>query len=313
MRAIAIDAYGGQERLQLMDLPIPEIGPDDVLIHVRAAGLNPADISFREGRYAQRVPLSFPAIMGSDFAGTVAQVGARVTTVKPETQLYGLAWGGGSYAEYLRVPAAGEFAALPASLDVVHAAALPMAGMTALGALDTAALAKGAVLLIVGGAGGIGSFAIQMAAQLGAHVIATARTEDQQYLRSLGAAETIDFTRGDVVEVVRASHPDGVDAVLDVVSGPAAIGHIAQALRTGGRLLSTVYASNPAQLAERGITAVNIVRPQGAAVLDRLSRMVEAGTLRVPVQATLPLEAAARAQEMLQHGHVRGKLVLTIA
>ncbi len=313
MRAIAIDAYGGQERLQLMDLPIPEISPDDVLIHVRAAGLNPADISFREGRYAQRVPLSFPAIMGSDFAGTVAQVGARVTTVKPETQLYGLAWGGGSYAEYLRVPAAGEFAALPASLDVVHAAALPMAGMTALGALDTAALAKGAVLLIVGGAGGIGSFAIQMAAQLGAHVIATARTEDQQYLRSLGAAETIDFTRGDVVEVVRASHPDGVDAVLDVVSGPAAIGHIAQALRTGGRLLSTVYASNPAQLAERGITAVNIVRPQGAAVLDRLSRMVEAGTLRVPVQATLPLEAAARAQEMLQHGHVRGKLVLTIA
>jgi len=296
-----------------MDLPIPEISPDDVLIHVRAAGLNPADISFREGRYAQRVPLSFPAIMGSDFAGTVAQVGARVTTVKPETQLYGLAWGGGSYAEYLRVPAAGEFAALPASLDVVHAAALPMAGMTALGALDTAALAKGAVLLIVGGAGGIGSFAIQMAAQLGAHVIATARTEDQQYLRSLGAAETIDFTRGDVVEVVRASHPGGVDAVLDVVSGPAAIGHIAQALRTGGRLLSTVYASNPAQLAERGITAVNIVRPQGAAVLDRLSRMVEAGTLRVPVQATLPLEAAARAQEMLQHGHVRGKLVLTIA
>src|SRR6266568_265553 len=219
----------------------------------------------------------------------------------------------GSYAEYLRIPATGEFAALPASLDVVHAVALPMAGMTALGALDTAALAKGAVLLIVGGAGGIGSFAIQMAAQLGAHVIATARTEDQQYLRSLGAAETIDFTRGDVVEVVRASHPGGVDAVLDVVSGPAAIGHIAQALRTGGRLLSTVYASNPAQLAERGITAVNIVRPQGAAVLDRLSRMVEAGTLRVPVQATLPLEAAARAQEMLQHGHVRGKLVLTIA
>jgi NADPH2:quinone reductase len=313
MRAIAIDAYGGQERLQLMDLPIPEIGPDDVLIHVRAAGVNPADISFREGRYAQRVPLSFPAIMGSDFAGTVAQVGAQVTTVREDAQVYGMAWGGGSYAEYLRVPAAGEFAALPASLDVVHAAALPMAGMTALGALDTAALAKGAVLLIVGGAGGIGSFAIQMAAQLGAHVIATARTEDHQYLRSLGAAETIDYTQGNVVEAVRNSHPGGVDAVLDVVSGAAAIGHIAQALRPGGRLLSTVYASDPAQLAERGITAVNIVRPHGAAVLDRLSRMVEAGTLWVPVQATLPLEEAARAQELLQHGHVRGKLVLTIA
>src|SRR2546421_3453115 len=159
MRAIAIDAYGGRERLQLMDLPIPQIGPDDVLIRVRAAGVNPADISFREGRYAQMVPLTFPAIMGSDFAGTVAQVGAQVTTVRPETQVYGISFGGGSYAEYIRVPATREFAALPASLDVVHAAALPMAGMTALGTLDTAALTPGEVLLIMGGAGGIGTFA----------------------------------------------------------------------------------------------------------------------------------------------------------
>src|SRR6266567_2244163 len=296
-----------------MDLPIPEIGPDDVLIRVRAAGVNPADVSIREGRLAQMMPISFPAIMGSDFAGTVAQVGAQVTAVRPQTQVYGISFGGGSYAEYIRVPATGEFAALPASLDVVHAAALPMAGMTALGALDTAALAPGDVLLIVGGAGGIGTFAIQMAARLGAHVIATARTEDQQYIRSLGAAETVDFTRGDVVEAVRTSQPGGVDAVLDVVSGTAAMGHVAQALRTGGRLLSTVYAVDGAQFAERGITAVNVVRPRGAEMLDRLSGMVEAGELRVPVQETLSLEEAARAQEMLQHGHVRGKLVLTVA
>ena len=188
-----------------------------------------------------------------------------------------------------------------------------MAGMTALEALDTAALAPGETLLIVGGAGGIGTFAIQMAARMGAYVIATARTEDQEYLRSLGAAETVDFTQGDVVEAVRTSHPGGVDAVMDVVSGSAAIGHVAQALRRGGRLLSTVYAVDPAQFAERGITAVNVVRPQGAEMLRRLSRMVDAGELRVPVQETLSLEDAARAQEMLQHGHVRGKLVLTVA
>src|SRR6266702_6511543 len=118
---------------------------------------------------------------------------------------------------------------------------------------------------------------------------------------------------GAVVEAVRTSHPGGVDAVLDVVSGAAAIGHVAQALRPGGSMLSTVYAVDPAQFAERGIAAVNVVRPQGAEMLRRLSRMVEAGALRVPVQATLPLEEAARAQEMLQHGHVRGKLVLTVA
>ena len=193
------------------------------------------------------MPLTFPAIMGSDFAGTVTQVGAQVIAVRPGTQVYGTSFDGGTYAEYLRVAATGEFAALPASLDVVHAAALPMAGMTALGALDTAALAKGAVLLIVGGAGGLGTFAIQMAARMGAHVIATARTEDQEYIRSLGAAETVDFTKDDVVEAVRTSHPGGVDAVLDVVSGSAAIGHVAQALRTGGRLLSTVYAVDAGQ------------------------------------------------------------------
>ncbi len=313
MRAIAIDAYGGRERLQLMDLPIPEIGPDDVLIHVRAAGVNPADISIREGRFAQRMPLSFPAIMGSEFAGTVAQVGARVRTVGPETQVYGIVFGGGTSAEYLRVAAAGEFAALPASLDFIHAAALPMAGMTALGAVDAAALTPGEVLLIVGGAGGIGTFAIEMATQLGAHVIATARTEDQEYLRSLGAAETVDYTQGDVVEVVRASHPGGVDAVLDVVSGPAAIGRVAQALRTGGRLLSTIYAVDGAQLAERGITSVNIVRPQGAAVLDRLSRMVDAGQLKVVIDRTYPLEQGVEALEQVEHGHVRGKVVVRIA
>src|SRR2546421_8510665 len=144
MRAIAIDAYGGSERLQLMELPIPEVGSDDVLIRVRAAGVNPADVSIREGRLAQMMPLSFPAIMGSDFAGTVAQVGAQVTAVRPQTQVYGISYGGGSYAEYIPVPATGEVAALPASLDVVHAAGLPMAGMTPPGALDTPAPAEGA-------------------------------------------------------------------------------------------------------------------------------------------------------------------------
>ena len=95
MRAIAIDEYGGSERLQLMELPIPEVGPNDVLIRVRAAGVNPADISIREGRYAQMMPLTFPAIMGSDFAGTIARVGPQVTTLKPDTPMYGIAWGGG--------------------------------------------------------------------------------------------------------------------------------------------------------------------------------------------------------------------------
>src|SRR3989440_351581 len=144
MRAIAIDAYGGSERLQMMELPIPEVGPNDVLIRVRAAGVNPADISFREGRNAQMMPLSFPAIMGSDFAGTVARVGAQVTAVRPQTQVYGISYGGGFHAAGIRRPSTSGAAGLPAAPARLHPAALPMAGMTALGALDTAALAKGA-------------------------------------------------------------------------------------------------------------------------------------------------------------------------
>jgi len=167
--------------------------------------------------------------------------------------------------------------------------------------------------LIVGGAGGIGSFAVQMAARQGVHVIATARTEDQEYLRSLGASETVDYTRGDVVEAVRASHPGGVDAVLDVVNNPAALAHNAQALRPGGRLLSTVFAVDPAQPDERGIAAVNIVRPQGAEVLDRLGRMVEAGSRSGCLsRRRCPWRRRAR-RKLVQHGHVRGKVVLRIA
>lgn len=220
----------------------------------------------------------------------------------------------------MRVPASGEFALRPSSLDAVHAVALPQPGMTALQAIDTAVLKAGEVLLIVGGAGGISSFAIQMAAAQGTHVIATGRAEDKEYLRWLGAAETIDYTQGDVIDAVRASQPDGIHTVLDVATrDPAAFARYAQCLRVGGWLLSTVYAADPAhpgvaaqRTLERGITAVNIVRPLGPAVLDRLSRLVEEGSLRVPEQETVPLEAAARAQELLQR-HVQGKVVLRVA
>lgn len=313
MRAIAINAYGGPERLQLMDLPVPQIGPDDVLIRVQTAGVSPGDVKLREGAYAQFAPLTFPAVMGSDFAGTVAQVGDHVTTVRVDTSVYGIVWAGGSYAEYIRVPANGEFVTRPAALGVEQAGVLPATGMTALGAVDSAALTTGGVLLIVGGAGGIGSLATQMAMQQGVHVIATARAEDQAYLRSLGAAETVDYTQGDVVAAVRAAHPDGIDAVLDLVSDDDALAHYAQVLRPGGRLLSTLVVVDPAAWAKRDITAIYTGKPSGAEWLERLSRMVEAGALKVPVQETLPLEEAARAEELLEHGHVRGKVVLTIA
>jgi NADPH:quinone reductase len=324
MKAIAIEAYGGPERLQMMDLPIPEVGPDDVLIRIRAAGVNPADINFREGYMAALMPLTFPATMGSDFAGTVAQVGTNVTTIQADAPVFGIVYGGGTYTEYLRLAATDEFVTIPAALDFVHAAALPMAGMTALGALDAAALAPGQTLLIVGGAGGIGTYAIQMAARQGAQVIVTARAADQEYVRGLGAAEVVDHTRDDVATAVLAAHPDGVDAVLDVASTtPDAIARIARVLRPGGHLLTTRYviAGAPfgpegplaAELAERGISAANLTRPSGAAVLGRLSRLVEAGTLTVPVAETLPLEEAVRAQEVQEHGHVHGKVVLRVA
>jgi NADPH2:quinone reductase len=166
--------------------------------------------------------------------------------------------------------------------------------------------------LIVGATGGVGSYAVQLAARRGAHVIATARQANEAFVRKLGATETIDHTRKDLVETVRATHPDGIEAIIDVVSEPEVLSRMAGLVKEGGKVASSVYAADVESLAERSIKAANISMQPGAQHLEELSWMVDSGEISVRLEATFPLEKAREALEESRTGHVRGKIVLLV-
>jgi NADPH:quinone reductase-like Zn-dependent oxidoreductase len=173
-------------------------------------------------------------------------------------------------------------------------------------------LKEGEIVLIVGATGGVGSYAIQLAARRGARVIATARRGNQAFVRELGAAETIDHSKGGLVEVVQAAYPNGIDAVIDLVSDRRALSRITGLLGEGGRLASSVYAVDMEELAERGIEATNIGIQPDAWRLEELRRMVDGGELSVRLERTFPLEDAPEALEESRTRHVRGKIVLLV-
>jgi NADPH:quinone reductase-like Zn-dependent oxidoreductase len=310
MRAFAIDRFG--EPGSLRDLPIPEPGPGELLVRVRAAGVNPLDWKIREGAKIAAA-IRFPLVLGQDAAGVVEKIGDDVTPFAAGDEVFGAFWLAGSYAQYIRASlSAAAVARKPASIDFVHAAALPTPALAALACLDAAAVKDGQTVLIVGATGGVGSYAIQIAARRGARVIATASGDGAAHVRRLGAAEVIDHRRSDVVAVVKATHPEGIDAVVDVVSDRAALGRMADALRAGGRLATTIHAADEAALAKRGIHATNVDVLATTQGLDEIARLVDGAAITVPLERTYPLTDAARALAESKAGHVRGKVVLTI-
>jgi NADPH:quinone reductase-like Zn-dependent oxidoreductase len=219
----------------------------------------------------------------------------------------------GTYADYVVTSASGAVAPKPVSLDYEQAAALPMPAQVALASLDALEIGSGETVLIVGATGGIGTYAIQMAALRGARVLATARPEAANYVTSLGAAQALDYTQGDLVSAVHTLYPGGVDAVLDVATrDPAGFEHISQVLRAGGRLLTTIVTAEAPRLAEQGINAALLSWQPSAELLGRITRFVDAGQLKVVIDHIYPLEQAALALEQVEHGHVRGKVVLSI-
>jgi NADPH:quinone reductase-like Zn-dependent oxidoreductase len=306
MRVIAIAAFGGPDRLTLMQIPIPIPGPDEVLIRVQAAGVGLWDVKVRRGQVGER---SFPFVLGWESAGIVVQTGANVTSLQVGDAIYCYVQQVGHYAEYIAAPA-NLVARKPGTIDAAHAAGIPISGLTAHQALTEAlGLQAGETVLITAAAGGVGSFAVQIATQLGAQVIATASVLNHAYLRELGARWVIDYTTTDFVQAVHALHPAGVDAVLDCIGGETVIRSL-QALRDRGRL---AYIAEAADLSlERGITAHLVYGRPDAQRLTTLAQMVDAGQLTVHLDRTLSLEAAKEAHELVEEGHVRGKMVLTI-
>ena len=308
MKAVRISAFGGTEVLHYEDVPRPVAREGEILVRVRAAGVNPVDWKIRQRGFGRPVSADAPMILGFDVSGVVEAVGEGVTSFKRGDEVFAylpLATGGG-YAQYVAVAEA-HAAHKPDNLDHTHAAGVPLAALTAWQALvETAGLEAGQTVLIHAGAGGVGHFAVQIAKARGARVIATASERNHDFLRQLGADEVIDYRAQRFEEAVK-----GADVVLDAVGGDTLTRSFA-VLKPGGFLV-TIAGSPSRDLAQQhNVRAAGIlVRPDGAQ-LATLAAMIEAGEIVPHVSVTLPLEQVAKAHEMSESGRTRGKIVLIV-
>src|SRR3954451_5972451 len=312
MRAIAVNRWGGRDVLELVDVEPPPVAPDGVLVRIRAASPNPVDYKVRQGKLAGGFPYHFPVIIGWDAAGVVERVGPAVTWFRPGDPVYGycrrqdLQYG--TYAEFTTVPE-GHLAHMPPELSFEEAAALPLVALTAHQSLELLGLRGGETLFITGGAGGVGHVAIQLALARGARVIASGSAASFDFIRELGA-EPVDYQDEALPERVKElTHGGGADAAFDLFGGDGqeqAFG----ALRQGGRL---VWIASPPAKREHCETGYIFVRPSAYDLGEHITPLVHEGGLRPHISATFPLEEAAAAHELLEEGHVRGKIVLTVA
>jgi NADPH:quinone reductase-like Zn-dependent oxidoreductase len=311
MRAISVTRFGGPEVLAVTELPRPRPLPTEVLVRVRAAGVNPVDRYTAEGHGVAGVLGDPPFVPGWDVAGEVEEVGYGVTRFAPGDRVFGMPnfpRAAGAYAQYVAAPSR-HFARTPDGLSDVAAAALPLAALTAWQALvDTAGLQPGQTVLVHAAAGGVGHLAVQIAKARGARVIGTARVDKHDLLRDLGADEVVDYTAEPFEK--RAGT---VDVALGLVRGYGE--RTLAVLATGGVLVSVAGSVGPdlAVAAERaGVRATDLlVEPDGAA-LDAIAGLVRDGRLRPVVAATFPLADAAAAHEVSGRGRTAGKLVLTV-
>jgi len=315
MQAIAIEGFGGRDRLHLMELDDPLVGPDTVLIENRATSVNPVDWKIREGRLAGAYPHAFPLIPGWDAAGVVRAVGPAVTAFEPGDEVYAYCRKDfvrdGTSADLVSMRDA-AVARKPQATSFVEAGALPLAGLTALQAIRILGVGRRDTVLVHAGAGGVGHLAIQLAKAAGARVIATAGPDNLDFVRELGADEAIDYRAGDVAGAVLERHPDGIDAVLDVFGGEAQAEAARYLARGRGRLVSIAAPPDDPAFAERDIDVRYLfVRPD-AAGLATLAAAVDAGRLRVHVSEIVPLADTARAHELVEGGHTRGKVAISI-
>jgi NADPH:quinone reductase-like Zn-dependent oxidoreductase len=300
MKAILFDRFGGTDVLHEADIEVPQPGPGQIRVRVRAAGLNALDGKIRSGAMEAAFPTPLPAVPGAEVAGVVDALGEGVQDVEVGDEVLG--WSDtGSYAQYAL---ATTVAPKPAGLDWQHAVALPVAGETAERVLNLLGVAAGETVLMHGAAGAVGTLAVQLATARGARVIATAGPANQDYLTSLGATATL-YGEG-LVERVRALAPDGVDAVFDLAGKGALEDSIT--LRGGTERIVTISDFRAHQL---GVTFSSGGQERSATRLAELAQDAATGKLVTTVNA-FPLDQAAKAQQVSDAGHVRGKLVLTV-
>jgi NADPH:quinone reductase-like Zn-dependent oxidoreductase len=309
MKTYAITARNTQPALQ--DLPQPEPAAGEVLVEVQAASVNGFDLSVAAGYVFDMLPHEFPVVLGRDLVGTVTAVGDGVENVHVGDRVAGVIPGvalgprTGSFADYVSLPAS-AVTAVPDRVDAHEAAVIGLAGIAAHDALQALDVQPGETVLISGATGGVGSIALQLAVAAGATVIATARPgQQQEYVRGLGAAHTVDYT-GDLTTAVQAISPQGVDKAVHAAGDPATIGRV---VRAGGAVASTL-AATPEQLGRDDVTVTAIM---AAATADKLARLLDhaaSGKLRVNIEARVPLDRAHEAFKLFADGTL-GKVLVT--
>lgn len=303
MKAIVIDEYGGNDVVRYTHVATPQPGAGEVLVRIEAAGVNPIDWKIRNGA-GQRMGMVLPIHLGGEISGTVEQLGEGVGDFAQGDAVYGIIASGG-FAEYA-VARAADLTRKPANLDFIHAAAIPLGGLTAWQAMfDIAGLNSGQRLLITNGSGGVGSLAVQLAKARGAHVTAMASSRNEAYVRGLGADEFIDYTAQPFEQVA-----SDMDVVFDTVGGDT-FERSFQTLGKGGFLVTSV--AFPTDQAQRyGVRVGRVQCKPDAAQLALMRELVEDGKLVPHVAEVLPLAEIRQALELSENGHTRGKIVLRI-
>lgn len=314
MKAMAINNFGGVEKLILEDLPTPSPTENEVQIEVVYTAVNPVDWKIREGYLKNAIPHEFPLILGWDAAGVVSAVGKKIKDFKVGDAVFAFCRKptirGGTYAEYVCIDA-GKVALKPNNINYAQAAALPLVSLTAWQALfDAAKLKKGETILIHAGAGGVGGMAVQFAKHIGAKVITTASPENHDYVKRLGADYAIDYHEG-FVDQIKKIAPEGVDVVFDTVGGKV-LRDSYQLLKAYGRIVGIVEKPDASQEANKHIQCNYIfVEPNGKQ-LTQIAHLIEQDKVKIPNIEEMKLDDAAEAQEKLRQGHIKGKIVLKI-
>src|SRR5215207_6670738 len=311
MRAVTLDGFDSGPALH--EIPTPQVASDEVLVRVRASSVNPVDGAIAAGMMSTMVEHEFPVVLGRDYAGVVEQGGSDVTRYAQGDEVYGFLPAAnptvhdGTWAELIVVPEDNFVARKPAGVDMAAAGASPLAAITAMTALDARGVSEGDTVLVVGANGGVGSFAVQLAANAGARVIAPGLPEDEEYLKELGVSEILP-READIAALVHERYPEGIEALLDLVSyAPEGFDTHAEVLHDDGRGASSLSAAG------EGSERHNVGAMPTPENLQRLARLLEAGTLRVPIQQTYELEQADEALHALATEHTQGKRAIRVA
>ncbi len=308
MKAVNIKSFGGSDVLQVQEMPKPEPKPEEVLIEVYAASVNPADCKMREGAYPVSSDFSFPCSIGRDFSGVVAKCGTKVDNIKIGDAIFGVLPRGveGTYQEYLTIDQ-NLVVTKPENLSHVEAAALALTGLTSLVSIEESLkLKSNERILIHGGAGGVGSFSVQLAHHIGSEVITTASQVNHEYLLDLGANQVIDYNKYDFTKILK-----NVDVVFDLIGGDV---HTRswKVLKPNGKIAYIAPLSNKSNSPPSGIQSMRPDVQRDKKYLLKILNLFEIGAVRVPQIETYPFALVKKAHDLVDTQHVRGKIVLKI-